>query len=446
MGGRLRMKTVSRRPEKNSPKQLSFSLTRHRRRDGLPAVSLFSGAGGLDLGLEAAGAGQIKFCSWVEKNEDCQSTLKRNFPHVEQALFGDIATISPKEVLAKAGLDREEAFLVAGGPPCQAFSTAGLRKSVNEFRGSVVAHYFDIIRVLRPRFFVFENVRGLLSVALSHRNYVERIESEKRHPGEPGLPDDQRLGSVFQQIVLKELSRLGYEVVYGLINASDYGTAQVRHRVLILGSRDREFGSGRFRKMTGQRMTALDLLPPTHHQFAPYPPIQPWRTLRDAIGHLATAHLSPDDFVAYSDARQTIWRRIPPGAYWTFIRDHPELFPEGLASALKGALLSGGGKVGFWRRLSWKRPAPTLPTQPQHLATGLCHPDFERPLSIPEYAALQDFPPDYEFAGNKISKYEQIGNAVPVRVGKGIGNFLLAVANNQVANNCEDDVEGAVSY
>ena len=103
--------------------------------------------------------------------------------------------------MTATGLEREEAFLIAGGPPCQAFSTAGLRQSVNESRGQVVERYFDLIKFLRPRFFVFENVRGLLSVAISHRGYNERLASEKLDPGEPSLTDDERLGSVFQKMI-----------------------------------------------------------------------------------------------------------------------------------------------------------------------------------------------------------------------------------------------------
>lgn len=399
-----------------------------KRAQSLPAISLFSGAGGLDLGISQSGGGRIHFRSWVEVDNDCQQTLLANNPGIEDVLFGDITATKPKQILDATGLKAGEAFVVAGGPPCQAFSTAGLRQSIHEPRGQMVGNYFQMIRTLRPRFFVFENVRGLLSVAIKHRAYVDRIASEKANPGEPDLDDDERLGSVFQKVVLPGLKRLGYEVVYGLVNTADYGTAQVRHRVVILGSRDKEFGSGRFRKITGREMTAADLLPPTHHMFAPYAPISQWRTLKDAIGHLSKRKVPDDDTFTYSPERAAVWKRMPPGSYWTYIRDNPERFPEGLASLLKGALTSGGGKVGYWRRLSWDRPAPTLPTQPQHLATGLCHPDRERPLSIPEYAALQDFPDDYVFVGNKASRYAQIGNAVPVRLGTAIGNLLLAVA------------------
>lgn len=404
-------------------------MTSSNSREPLEAISLFSGAGGLDLGLQGASRGQIKFEAWVENDSDCQATLRANDPRVSNRLVDDITKVSGKDLLRLTGLVPEEAFVVSGGPPCQAFSTAGLRRSVHEARGQVLQHYLSVIEGVRPRFFVFENVRGLLSVAIKHRAYVERIAAEKASPGEPDLPDDARLGSVFQQLVIPRFERLGYEVVYGLVNSADYGTAQVRHRVLILGSREREFGSGRYRKMTGQRMTAVDLLPPTHHNLAPYPPIRRWRTLRDAIGQLPPP--AAEEVFTYSEDRAKVWARIPAGSYWTYIRDNPNLFPEGVRSLLKGAYMSGGGKVGFWRRLSWDRPAPTLPTQPQHFATGLCHPDQVRPLSIPEYAALQDFPSTYTITGHKAARYEQLGNAVPVRLGVAIGSLLTTLANQK---------------
>ena len=405
-----------------NPAQLDISFDPDR----LTAISLFSGAGGLDLGISNAGNGLIKFKAWVENDKYCQETISLNYCASDSAIFGDITTVSPKQLMTTAGIDKGECFLVAGGPPCQAFSTAGLRKSIHEERGQVADDYFKIIKKVKPRFFVFENVRGLMSVAIKHRRYVDRIASEQSNPGEPDLCDDKRLGSVFDKIFWPKMKRLGYEIVFGLVNAADYGTAQARHRLIFVGSRDREFGSGTFRKITGESMTLKDLLPPTHHRLAPYPPLKPWRTLRDAIGGMAEP--SADQTFTYSDERKQVWERMPPGCYWTYIRDHPEEFPEGLEQLLKGAFKSGGGKVGYWRRLAWDRPSPTLPTQPQHMATGLCHPSVERPLSVPEYAAIQDFPSEYKFAGNKASQYKQIGNAVPARLGRAIGNMLLSTA------------------
>jgi len=391
-----------------------------------PAISLFTGVGGLDLGLEAAAGGRLEFKAWVEIDPDARASLAANRPELtgHPGLFADITETPPDAVLSAAQLKPGETFLLAGGPPCQAFSTAGLRQTVNAPEGAVVRNYFDMVKKVRPRFFVFENVRGLLSAALRHRPLTDRS-----HPKE--VPDDEmaRLGSVMNLLVLPSFKRLGYEMVYGLLNAADYGTPQVRHRIFLIGSRDRELGAGVFRKQTSRALTPLDLVPPTHHKNAPYEPIKPWRTLKDSIGELASASPAPELTYTYSPERAAIFSRIPPGENWKYVRNNPDLFPEGyLKEIMAGAYHSGGGKEGYWRRLSWDRPAPTLTAQPQQLSTSLCHPDEERPLSIPEYLAIQDFPSDYQLMGSKSSKYRQIGNAVPVRLATAVGRAIMAIA------------------
>jgi DNA (cytosine-5)-methyltransferase 1 len=392
----------------------------------MPVVSLFTGAGGLDLGLDRAGNGRLSIRACVEIDDDARDTLNRNrsqWGGGEAEIFSDIRQIQPGELMAQCGLATAETFLLAGGPPCQSFSSAGQRKGFDG-TGEVVNNYFEMVKELQPRFFVFENVRGLLSAALRHRPLTNRA-----HPQE--IPSDKRarLGSVMDLVILPAFKKLGYEVIYGLLNAADYGTAQVRHRVFLIGSRDREFQSSRFRKQTSRSMNPLDLVPPTHHRLAPYEPIQPWRTLQDAISDLPRDPQAKDTYT-YSKERAGVFARIPAGSNWTYVRSNPRLFPKGHLEKIMGkGLQSGGGKEGYWRRLSWDRPAPTLTAQPQQLATSLCHPEADRPLSIPEYAALQDFPPNYLFEGSKSSRYRQIGNAVPVRLAEAIGKSLLAVAN-----------------
>jgi DNA (cytosine-5)-methyltransferase 1 len=392
----------------------------------LPVVSLFSGAGGLDLGIRRAGDGVFDFRAWVEKDPDCRATLRANHPELLDSpkLLDDIEDVSPEILMRVARLREGEAFLLAGGPPCQAFSTAGPRNSIKGISGRLVHSYFAMVQTLQPRFFLFENVRGLLSAAITHRPLVDRA-----HPKE--IPDDaeSRLGSVMDQLILPKFSKLGYEVVYGILCAADFGSAQVRHRLIMLGSRDREFRAGVFRKQTSSRMEPRDLVPQTHHRYAPYPPLQRWRTLRDAIGDLAKSETDPGDTYSYSDERAAVFRELPSGKNWKWFRDNPKRFPDKyLRQVMGGAMFSGGGKEGFWRRLSWDRPAPTLTAQPQQLASSLCHPELERPLSILEYAAIQDFPPEYVFYGSKSSRYRQIGNAVPIRLAEAVGRAILAVA------------------
>ncbi|MCI0834213.1 MAG: DNA cytosine methyltransferase, partial [Chloroflexi bacterium] len=141
---------------------------------GNALISLFSGAGGLDLGLEMAG---FSTRIAVELDGDARQTLKdnqRRFWSSQFPIFEDVTALDPQFILDQAGLEPGEAVLVAGGPPCQSFSTAGNRQSLGDPRGSLFKNFADVIEIARPRFFVMENVRGILSAAIKHRPLIER--------------------------------------------------------------------------------------------------------------------------------------------------------------------------------------------------------------------------------------------------------------------------------
>lgn len=118
-------------------------------------------------------------------------------------------------------------------------------------------------------------------------------------------------------------------------------------------------------------------------------------------------------------------KMIPEGGNW---KNLPE---EIMQEAMGGAFHSGGGKVGFYRRLSYSQPSPTVVTSPVQKAAMMCHPTKDRPLSVAEYARIQQFPDDWNFMGNMSSKYKQIGNAVPIGLAKAIGEMLVSVANSE---------------
>jgi DNA (cytosine-5)-methyltransferase 1 len=99
---------------------------------------------------------------------------------------------------------------------------------------------------------------------------------------------------------------------------------------------------------------------------------------------------------------------------------------------MRGSYFAGGGKTGFYRRLAWDKPAPTLVTCPTMPATVLCHPEELRPLSVQEYAAVQTFPHDYILEGKLIDRYRQIGNAVPCKFGKAIAEHIIAFEENRL--------------
>ncbi|MGI6666732.1 MAG: DNA cytosine methyltransferase [Bacillota bacterium] len=371
----------------------------------LSLISLFSGAMGLDLGLEQAGFA-THVC--VEIDRDCRRTIESNRPRLrypELTIFGDITRVSPDMLMSASGFRQGDVTLLAGGPPCQAFSTAGRRQSVEDPRGTLVERYFELIVALQPRFFVFENVRGLLSAALKHRPLAGRGE------GHPPLQPEEELGSLLKLVILPRFAQTGYEVIYGLVDSADYGVPQNRQRVIFIGSRDHEFASAGIDTLSG-------LIVPTHG--ATSGELLPWLNLRDAIWDLRDfAH---HEYIPYSQARARVFDRIPPGRNWRYIRD---TYGYGmLREIMGGAFTSTGGRVGFWRRLSWEKPSPTLPTSPLHKSTGLCHPDITRPLSVQEYSRIQQFPDDWVFEGSLASRYRQIGNAVPVGLARAIGSGL----------------------
>ena len=347
--------------------------------------------------------------AFVEKDPAARTTLERNrnrFAIPAARVFEDVLDTSGEDLLNAGGIGAGELALLSGGPPCQPFSTAGKRMSLVDPRGSLFGRYLQLVSELTPRFFVIENVRGLVSAALRHRPL------DLRGGGHLPLRADEELGSLLKLAVLPEMTgRLGYEVSFGLVNAADYGVPQARDRVVFIGSRDHELAGA----------SIDELMPPTHTRSSPNG-LSPWLTLRDALKGLH------DDGprMGYSPARKRIFDSIPEGRNWRYIRD--ELGDAALRDAMGGAYDSTGGRVGFWRRLAWHKVSPTLPTSPVQKATGLCHPDETRPLSVREYARIQQFPDDYEFAGSVAAQYRQIGNAVPVGLGRAIGEAMARLA------------------
>lgn len=161
-------------------------------------------------------------------------------------------------------------------------------------------------------------------------------------------------------------------------------------------------------------MDLEDLMPPSHRD--------QWESLRVALNRVNSDN---SEYLSYSKERAALLENIPPGKNWRWLRDNPEYGVEFAKKIMGGAWLSGGGKVGFFRRLDPEKPSPTLPTSPIQKSTSLCHPDETRPLSVQEYAAIQQFPAKYEFAGSTSQKYKQIGNAVPVGLGTAVGGAVL---------------------
>lgn len=355
--------------------------------DNRDVISLFSGAMGLDIGLKKAG---LNVVIGQDFDESCVKTMQVNGHNV---LGGDIREIDPRKLLELTGRSVGEPFLICGGPPCQPFSTAGKRLGINDPRGSLFMDFIRMIDYIRPRFFVMENVKGIMSAPLKHVPLAERDENDP----------DQRLGTVLD-VILSEFDKLGYKTVYGVLDAVNYGVPQFRERFVLIGSRDNE---------------GIFLPIPTHFQMHQDKTYQ-WKTVRDAIADL---EFDKGECATLSEERLKFLKMVPEGGNW---RDLPK---DIIPIAMGGAYKSGGGKVGFYRRLSYDQPSPTVVTSPVQKATMMCHPTQDRPLSIKEYARIQQFPDDWIFTGTTAAKYRQIGNAVPVGLAEAIGKAVCAVAD-----------------
>jgi len=343
---------------------------------------------GMDNGLEKAGF-EVLLCSEIDKA--CRKTIHTNRPDV--ALIGDIRDYSAKDIRKHAGLTHNEKIdLVVGGPPCQAFSTAGNRKGFDDERGNVFLTFLERIIELKPTFAVIENVRGILSAPLQHRPH------ERRGFGYPPLTPDEEKGGALMHIVTI-LKKAGYGVTFNLYNSANFGTPQKRERVIIICSRN------------GKK---LPYLVPTNSESGDFN-LPKWKSFKNAVKGLPKqrTHLN------FPEKRLQYYRLLKPGQYWKHL-------PKELQKVALGAsYFAGGGKTGFLRRLAWDKPAPTLVTHPAMPATDLAHPVEDRPLSVEEYKRIQEFPDDWTIEGSLIDQYRQIGNAVPVSLGKAVGKLLI---------------------
>ncbi len=327
------------------------------------SVELFAGAGGLALGLEQAGF-EVKCLVEFEKYA-CE-TLRLNRPSwnvVEQ----DIVKIAEKGIRNYLPEGTGEIDFVSGGYPCQAFSYAGKKMGLEDVRGTMFFYFARIVEELQPKVFLAENVRGLLT-----------------HDKGRTL-----------RTMLDIYRGMGYHVETHLMHAVDYGVAQKRERLIIVGVRGD--------------------LSARYHLPKPY---EKKLVLRDVL-----QDVPPSEGEKYPPKKEKVLKLVPPGGYW---RD----LPDALAREYMGkSYFSGGGRTGMARRISWDEPCLTLTCSPAQKQTERCHPDETRPFTVREYARIQSFPDDWKFAGGLSAQYKQIGNAVPVELAKAVGLSLVDLLN-----------------
>jgi DNA (cytosine-5)-methyltransferase 1 len=340
-----------------------------RKKPLLTAISLYTGAGGLDLGFEAAG---FETRVAVEIDDDCLATLgaNRTWPVIPR----DIHDVPSDELLREAHLDREEADILIGGPPCQPFSKCGYWASgdarrLDDPRATTVDAFLRVLRDSRPRAYLMENVAGL-----AFRGKDEGLRLIER---------------TIRGINAKVGTNYGIEVLK--VNAASFGVPQLRERVFLVGSRNgAPFGD----------------LAPTHRalsdcddQAALHFDIPPYRTAWDALWDL-------EDDESPELAIRGKWADLLPS------------IPEG-SNYLWHTGRGGGLPLFGWRRRFWNfllklaknQPSWTLTAQPGP-ATGPFHWKNRR-LSARELCRIQTIPDDFHVQGSLAAVQRQVGNAVP---------------------------------
>ena len=197
------------------------------------------------------------------------------------------------------------------------------------------------------------------------------------------------------------MKEAGYSVTFELYNAANFGAPQIRERVVMIGKLGSE---------------TVPYLTPTHDEYGRFG-LKPWNTLYEAVKDIENG---PQHFVSFPDKRLKYYRMLKAGQYW---KDLPKEVQE---EAMGASYHLGGGKTGFYRRVDFNKPSPTLVTDPTMPATDLCHPTEDRPLSVEEYSRIQGFPDEWVICGPINEQYKQIGNAVPIRLGEAIARTIIA--------------------
>lgn len=335
-------------------------------------LSCFSGVGGLDLGLEAAGFATV---ACLETDPAARAALEANRPGWKLVDPADVVESGQKLQPGDLGLAPRELTLVAGGPPCQPFSKAAQwaapKKGINDIRGTAVEGMLRLVASFQPKAVLMENVAGFLSGA---NNATEVIESS------------------FAEINEREGTH--YSLRSWAVDAADYGVPQHRRRAIVVAFRDE---------------AAAELVLPTTHAGR-------HRTAWDAIGDAQPTEV-PAPLGKYAE----LLASIPEGGNYQYLTARgagpdSELF---------------GYRTRFWSfllKLAKDRPAWTLPASPGP-STGPFHWD-NRPLTSEERLLLQGFPHSWKLASSERVNVRLAGNATPPPLAEAVGRFILGVLEN----------------
>lgn len=455
-------------------------------------VSIFTGAGGLDLGLEQAGfqtvfANEIEpyACETLRSNRLLRSFDKRNFDcwfenqiqsqrcynntkpieifrlrhrllHAlqEQETYLDYAKIVERdirrlpasEILDITKTKRGEIDLLAGGPPCQPFSRSGKRELIESDTGQLFLEFVRLVDSLRPRWFLFENVKGLVLhkadvaslrcpkcqkddiVEFSQRDslkFTETVNSLCMACGHHGdhavIWDKRRAGSL--DIIQSQFERLGYKCHATILNAADFGAPQHRERLFIVGSRDAEIF--RWPHATHGASDESRRTPTLFDTLSPGRPN--WRTINDVLykkGHWRYGDLDPDKAVLWV---KNVVRPHDEPVTWNLNRPAPTI---GAHQSAKLAIAPFGVPEEQLLRQQWhvlgRRQGDTAPVFVEH-----------EYLNDEELLELQTFPTSWYLYGTRMQRAFQIGNAVPPLLAKVVGDAILTAMGLKFSKNFE---------
>jgi len=346
-------------------------------------LDLFAGVGGLSYGFAHDDNFEI-----VASNEIFSDTAKAyslNHPTIKMYNC-DIKDFGLNELFIDLDVKKGNIDIIIGGPPCQAFSTVG-KRLIDDPRGKLFQEYYRVLKELNPKVFLFENVKGLLSM---------------------------QKGELLKTII-SLFESLGYRVEYKVLNSADYGVPQIRERVIIIGTKlEKDF---KYPNPTHSNIDDINIFNQG---------LKPYLTLSEAISDLPFIK-SNEEGSEYSSNPKNNFQKLMRIKAPRKLMDHNAPKNNDKLVKLMECLPDGGSpqdapeelrpKSGFkntYCRLWWGRPAPTITRNLSTPSSSRCiHPKAPRPLTTREGARIQCFPDNYIFYGSRSSKNLQIGNAVP---------------------------------
>lgn len=467
--------------------------------DNPTMISLFSGAGGLDIGLELAGFITCAVnelgsdaCESLRKNKELSRLQSSNFDnwfdvqlasqkcfnrsgvdsfvasmrerlrpaagshsHLAEAsiLESDIRSLSSADLLSAARAKKGEVFLIAGGPPCQPFSRAGKRETVEAGDGQLFLEFVRIVNEIRPRWFLFENVKGLTQsktivpyvickkcrnesiVSFEHRAHVLATKEYNHNcvvceSTELTLHCKELKGGSLN-IILNEFGSIGYKCYHHVLNAADYGVPQSRERLFIIGTRDGE--NFTWPEPTHQgikkgvssasNVIQLDIVNYAIGKSAK----QPWVTVKDILWKNGHPEYGPLDYSKAVLWVKNVVRPHDEPVTWSLDRVSPTI---GAHQGAKLAIAPYGVPVEQLARQQWHvlgRRQKDMPPVPV----------VHSMLTDEELLILQTFPRDWYLYGTRMERAFQIGNAVPPMLAKAVGQAILDASGIILTNRKE---------